>query len=208
MAGSKTSETPPSVSGTSPTTSPARYSKAVASAHDYALVCDEPTKGQRRLPHHAVGRHDPARARRGASRASLAPRLRGIAQWSRRAGVVRARPDTKEQTVRPRQPRRLRSPEAHAPARVGGSQPSRQARRGQRRRLRSPADPLHKPDRPAPRPDPELVIVDITYRRQQQDSGLDRLLAWLLPAKPPHEPVDVRIDFVLGEDLGIQAGWK
>lgn len=48
-----------------------------------------------------------------------------------------------------------------------------------------------------------MVIVDITYRHRQPHSRLEQLLAWLLPAKLPHEPVATQIDFVLGADIAI-----
>ena len=52
---------------------------------------------------------------------------------------------------------------------------------------------------------PAKCTVDQAKKEQcPPDSRLERLLSWPLPAKPMHEPVAGRIDFVLSEDLEVR----
>lgn len=46
--------------------------------------------------------------------------------------------------------------------------------------------------------------MDLTYRRHQSDSRLERRLIWLLPAKPAQVPVARGIDFAPSEILEVK----
>ncbi|WP_183408291.1 hypothetical protein [Nocardioides pocheonensis] len=46
--------------------------------------------------------------------------------------------------------------------------------------------------------------MDVTYRRRHPAGRLERLLARLVPARSTHEPVAIRVDFVLGDGVEVK----